>query len=54
MKKNLDDALAIAGFIAILIGTYNEAPKLFWFVLGAEFLLFAVLIAWSRKPNDPS
>jgi len=52
--RYLDDFLFILGCAAILIGTYKLSPTAAWFVAGAEFLIAGVVIAWSKKNNDPS
>jgi hypothetical protein len=47
----MDDLLILAGFIALLIGTYQINPVCTWFVGAAECFIAAFLIAWSNRPS---
>ena len=49
LKKSADDLLMFAGFLAILIGTYQLSPIAAWFVGGGECLVAAFLLAWSKR-----
>jgi len=48
-RNYFDDILFVAGFIAILIGTYKLSPIAAWFVGGVECLVAAILIARSKS-----
>jgi hypothetical protein len=52
IHENAEDLLLIAGFAAILFGTYKVSPLAAWFVGGVECLVAAILVAWSKKTND--
>ena len=54
LARYIDDVLLFSWCVTILIGTYKLSPIAAWFVAGAELLIAGVLVAWSKKPNDPS
>ncbi len=51
LKDHAEEILVFAGFLCILIGTYQLWPKATWFVCGAEFLLSAVIVALGSKTS---
>lgn len=48
-KNYAEEALILAGFLSVLIGAYYLNPISAWFVGGAECLLYAFLLAWSKR-----
>lgn len=50
-REYIDDLLVLAGFILILIGSYQITPVAAWFVGGAECFIAAFLIAGSNRPS---
>lgn len=49
LKNHLEDVLIVIGFVLIVIGSYFVNPILPWFVSGAECLIFAFILAWSKR-----
>jgi len=49
LRKSSEDLLFFAGFLAILIGSYQIDPLAAWFVGGAECLIAGVVLAWSKR-----
>jgi hypothetical protein len=48
-KNYAEEGLILAGFLLVLIGAYQLNAISAWFVGGAECLLYAFLLAWSKR-----
>jgi hypothetical protein len=49
LRKYAEEILILTGFILILVGACHIQPLAAWFVGGAECIIYAILLGWSKR-----